>query len=191
MKQINSAILKAELKDLQEVVNEQLDELISLDGKIPQIEFDIIMENIRKIYSDLQLLYRLNDPLEKKIPTEERLSAPEQVVTSQPSPVIRREEIPAGRPAEIPSNQPASSSSHGNIPTDIKALININDKFLFINELFDGNLRDYSLAIEQLNSIKEKPASFAFIDGLMRENFWDTQSPAFRKLREILEKRFV
>jgi hypothetical protein len=83
------------------------------------------------------------------------------------------------------------AGSRENIPEDIKSLIHINEKFLFINELFGGNLRDYAQAIERLNSLKEKRTTLALLDEMFVSNLWDAQSAAFKKLREIIEKRFA
>ena len=73
---------------------------------------------------------------------------------------------------------------------DIKSLININDKFLFINDLFDGDYKEYSKTIEIFNNFDEKGEAFDFLNMLMKDNLWNSASPAFQKLKEIVEKRF-
>ena len=75
-------------------------------------------------------------------------------------------------------------------PGDIKSIININDKFLFINELFDGDYKEYTHTIEIFNNFDDKGEAFEFLDSLLKNNLWNSTSPAFLKLKEILEKRF-
>jgi hypothetical protein len=73
---------------------------------------------------------------------------------------------------------------------DIKSIININDKFLFINELFDGDYKEYTHTIEIFNNFDDKGEAFEFLDSLLKDNLWNSTSPAFLKLKEIVEKRF-
>ena len=75
-------------------------------------------------------------------------------------------------------------------PADIKSLININDKFSFINELFDGDYKEYTHTIEIFNNFGERGEAFDFLDSLLKNNLWNSTSPAFLKLKEIVEKRF-
>jgi hypothetical protein len=220
MKEINIKILKDELRDLQEALNEQLVALINYDGKLPRIEFDIIMENLRRIYDTMNKLYRLNDPDEKiksfplqgnTIPSTEK--KPERTVETRADNTtqIAEKKIEPKKPQEEAATaslfsfedlgftqklQEAREKSMGarsgqSKSGDLKSLININDKFLFINELFDGNLRDYSIAIEKLNSIKEKTEAFGYLTELMKQNVWNSQSNALTKLTGIIEKWFV
>ena len=76
-------------------------------------------------------------------------------------------------------------------PVDIKSLISINDKFLFINELFDGDYKEYTHAIGIFGNFEEKKETFDFLDTLLKDNLWNSTSPAFLKLKEIVEKRFI
>jgi len=51
-----------ETRWLLEAINEQYEAICSHGDRIPQIEFDIIMDNLRKFYEDLQTLKRMDDP---------------------------------------------------------------------------------------------------------------------------------
>ena len=73
---------------------------------------------------------------------------------------------------------------------NLKSAISINEKFMFINELFDGNLREYNETVETLNGFKNLDQAADFLDLMRKKNFWDTGSNAFRKLKELVERRF-
>ncbi len=73
---------------------------------------------------------------------------------------------------------------------NLRSAITINDKFMFINELFDGNLREYNETIETLNGFKTLDQAGDYLDLMRRKNFWDTGSNAFKKLQELVEKKF-
>ena len=59
---MNRELIKNELQWLLEAINEQYGIIQQHGDKIPQIEFDILMENLRKFYEDMILLQRMNDP---------------------------------------------------------------------------------------------------------------------------------
>ena len=67
---MDKSIITRELQILLEAINEQFEIIREYEDFIPQIEFDMIMENVRKLYETFHRLQRLNDPLlfvEKKI----------------------------------------------------------------------------------------------------------------------------
>ena len=185
---------------LMETIREQFETLDAFEGKIPILEFDIIMENVRKLYEDLYLLQHLNDPYDyiKKFPA---FTPPVQKVEKQEDPAEQKEE-------DVKSDLLTSKTSSFNDKLmeareqslgprfsqtnqgDIKSLININDKFLFINELFDGDYKDYTQAIDTFNTFTEKRDAFDFLDSLLKNNLWNSTSAAFIKLKEIVEKKF-
>ena len=266
---MNKEIIKDELKWLLEAINEQYEAIQEHGDKIPHIEFDILMENVRKFYDDMRLLQRLNEPVvlpEKgihtgsaahgetnvvpgageipghgmPIPVPSRVSTtPVVTVTfSEPEPeaagpagaeepgvpvqagpvhfkpagvVTARHETTAAskKPAKMPeidlfaSEEPTFSiklkearerSLGPKIPSErienLKAAISINEKFMFINELFDGNLREYNETVETLNGFKNLDQAADFLDLMRKKNFWNTGSNAFKKLKELVERRF-
>ncbi|MCX6304546.1 MAG: hypothetical protein NT040_06225 [Bacteroidetes bacterium] len=267
---MNTEIIKDEIKWLLEAINEQYDAIHLHGGKIPQIEFDILMENVRKFYETMHLLQRLNDPIvypEKRANTHSafqrmpgtaaesrgtaRPPAPEppkqpaeatsgvKVRFSEPEPVAQKPEVPdegsiaafhpgavqfkpAGPASVRQETAPASKKSMKpqeidlfaaeepafsiklkearektlgpKIPSDrienLKTAISINEKFMYINELFDGNLREYNETIETLNGFKTLDQAADFLDLMRKKNFWNTGSNAFKKLKDLVERRF-
>jgi hypothetical protein len=242
---MNKQIIKDEIQWLLEAINEQYETIHRQGEKIPQIEFDILMENVRKFYSNMQLLQRLNDPhatIAKTIEPEkpEKQQVPEEkVVSAEPLPVAARVVEPPVEAALPPESKPAhfkpaaslqtrkeavslsnSAAKPGlidlfaeeepvftiklkearekslgpKIPSErienLKAAIVINDKFMFINELFEGNLRDYNEAIDTLNGFTTIDEAAGYLDMMRKKNFWDTGSNAFRKLKDLVDRRF-
>ena len=75
--------------------------------------------------------------------------------------------------------------------TDIKSAISLNDKLLFIKDLFNGYSLAYSEAIELLNRYDD----FASADGFLQTNYarknnWADKPETVDKLYAILRKRF-
>jgi len=74
--------------------------------------------------------------------------------------------------------------------TDLRTSIGINDKFLFINELFDGNLRIYEEAIQKLNSSLTIAQTDLLLLDLKIVYNWDSESPTVKKFVELVRKKF-
>jgi SNF2 family DNA or RNA helicase len=212
---MNNEIVNNQVTELLETINEQVDALREYKDKIPRIEFDLLLGNIRKLYETLRLLQRMNDPFE-------HLSKPDPVRPDPaagpvPDPIIRLADKPRPSSRKEAQEEKKAEKENGpdlfageeptfNIrlrearkespgaeiarPEHLKALISINDKFIFINELFDGNLREYNETIETLNGFKDRKQAFEFYDLVRNKNLWDPAGTAFRKLQEVLEKKF-
>jgi len=73
---------------------------------------------------------------------------------------------------------------------DLRTTIGINDKFLFINELFEGNMRIYDEAIQKLNAgTTIAQADLLLLDLKIAYN-WDSNSPTVKKFVELVRRKF-
>lgn len=231
---MNTTILREEIQWLLEAINEQYEVIKTHEDKIPQIEFDILMENVRSLYEKLHLYNRSNDPFAMfdhpvketvavKImePIATRASVTEKIEPGpkEGTPVIKihydetvenfsktessstdqqwqgadlfNSEL-TGFSGKLQEARQQSLGPRGKRTTsnDLKAMISINEKFLFINELFDGNLREYNETIEALNRFSDARSALEFLDLSRKKNLWNSESIAFSKLKELLEERF-
>ncbi|MEN8224684.1 MAG: hypothetical protein ABFS05_04915 [Bacteroidota bacterium] len=73
---------------------------------------------------------------------------------------------------------------------DLKMAIGINDKFLFINELFKGNPGEYNDALEQLNTAGAMTEAEASINTFRTKYDWSDQSEAYNRLKKIVQAKF-
>lgn len=244
MKPVNKEILKDEIQWLLEAIDEQFVAIKSYERMIPQIEFDIIMENIRKVYQNLHMLQNTEDPysyFEDKIreesviktmvsdtsneetilqtPQEEVLEPVFKIQIGEPEAVqqeVDPDPLLKKKPARIQVQEQTSDmdmfsdagsgftdklkeareKSFGHrtyqVKTDdLKAAININEKFLIINELFGGNLRDYNETIEKFNGFQDIKIAMEYLDLLRKKNVWDSGSGVFCRLKELVENKFA
>jgi hypothetical protein len=75
---------------------------------------------------------------------------------------------------------------------DLKAAIGINEKFLFINKLFDGNGQQYNDAIERINNSGSHSAAKRIIDEELFPKYdWQTDSEPVKEFLELVERRFI
>lgn len=73
---------------------------------------------------------------------------------------------------------------------DLKSVIGINDKFLFVNELFGGSMEKYNKSIENLNDLKTLNGAMIYLNELKIELQWNSSNEAYRKLSELVRRKF-
>ena len=75
---------------------------------------------------------------------------------------------------------------------DLKAAIGINEKFLFINQLFEGNLQEYSVAIEKLNSASDLQVAKQLLATEFASRYnWHNSDEHVQHFMELVERRFI
>lgn len=74
---------------------------------------------------------------------------------------------------------------------DLKASIGINEKFKFINELFEGNLQKYNDGITKLNSFQNSEEANSLLLSLKDEFSWNEDSEAFQELNDMVIRRYL
>jgi len=244
---MNREIIHNQLSELLEAIQEEYEIIRANEGRIPQIEFDILLDNIRKFYEHLHLLQKVRAghapslPSQPPLPVQTRhapplpsqpplpvqtghapsLPAPDEPGHAPPLPPSPPPEIKAvERPRSAIRQEEAAEKKTktadldlfaGEEPTfnmklrearemslpqkpepveHLKQLISINDKFIFMNELFDGNLKEYNDTVETLNRFTSKNEAFDYLDQLMKKNLWELESGTLMKLKEIVERYY-
>ena len=92
--------------------------------------------------------------------------------------------------ASVPACTVASHQQRKPI-SDLKKAIGLNEKFLFINHLFDGNLQVYNQAIEYLDASPSKVAAKEYIQNTLVPQFgWEQESNTCQLFMELVERRF-
>lgn len=76
-------------------------------------------------------------------------------------------------------------------PTDLKSIIGINEKFQFINELFDGNMKEYTVALDQINNFSSKQEADSYLSNLKEMYKWPTDNEVANNFKEIVKRLFV
>ena len=74
--------------------------------------------------------------------------------------------------------------------SDIKAAIGINDRFQFANDLFQGNMQEYEIGIQQLNSSENIDSAMIYFHSLQQLYSWDLENDTVKRLLELVERRY-
>ncbi len=73
---------------------------------------------------------------------------------------------------------------------NLKLAIGINEKFFFLNELFEGKMNEYNDAIEELDQKDTFKDAIVHIELLKENKNWDEDSEAYVQLKGFLERKF-
>lgn len=73
---------------------------------------------------------------------------------------------------------------------DLRIAIGVNEKFMFINDLFSGNLREYTDFIQKLNDVQTSDKAIEILMKTKDEKRWVPNSLSFTTLKEIMIKKF-
>ena len=71
-----------------------------------------------------------------------------------------------------------------------KLEVNLNDKFRFINELFKQNQLEYTIAIEQINTIDSWAEINQYLNSLKNIYGWNEENEAVKRIFLLAKGRF-
>ena len=278
-----SQIKKEYSLELISIIKEQTETLLAYEHKVPQIEIDIVKDNLKKLYeivdgmnktSAIQENYPLQEQLiddeinnlideaesqfikedglpsendllieqekafeeqntidliEPEIPDEETITKVHEDILNQVEEAVEeiiaqsKPEIPSqNTPTELPipteetgnekrtihvldvdpedeedENEAVSDDAMVNKSINLKAIkslkngIGINDKFMIINDLFEGHAKSYNKAILTIDSAPDRKQALYILADLKAENFWENNDFAFKQLKTYVERRFL
>ncbi|MEZ5196547.1 MAG: hypothetical protein R2764_09140 [Bacteroidales bacterium] len=92
--------------------------------------------------------------------------------------------------AEGKKEQSVADKMQKNKILGLKAAIGINEKFFFINELFEGNMKDYNEAIEKLDNCESIELANQLVSSYSDEREWDQESDALSQLQGFIDRKF-
>ena len=73
---------------------------------------------------------------------------------------------------------------------DLKSAIGLNQKFLLMNDLFDGENELFNNAINKINAFNTLPEAIVFIEGEL-SSAWDKENSSVLNFMDLVERRFM
>jgi hypothetical protein len=138
-----------------------------------------------------------NNPVESHIPIEQEQARHKQTAEkTEPKHEQKPEKHGDSKKSvhELLSESAQKKTSHIGTVLQTKPLHNIedaigvNDKFLFIRELFSSNTSRYKETIDALNNASDFNSAYSYIE----KNFqWDSENEATQKLLELVRRRHI
>ena len=139
----------------------------------------------------------------KEKPAEEVQKPIVEKQQANPQPLIAKQEPPKEAPTTKPQqrslndlfnerredNSISSQYQHAKVG-DLTKAISINDKFIYIKELFHNRGEDFSISIRQLNDCKTMEEAFDCLEQLKQKFFWDSKSDAYLSFCDLLRRKY-
>lgn len=155
------------------------DKSITSETLTPAVQVDTSQETIQEVTIE-EKEFSIN---------EEDLPQPSEEKPSRP---LSINEIMSAQRKKTGTNPLfAARRSDGEKISDLKSAISLNDKLLFIKDLFNGYSLAYSEAIELLNRYDDFASAEAFLQAnYAQKNNWTDKQATVEKLYAVLRRRF-
>lgn len=73
---------------------------------------------------------------------------------------------------------------------DLRTIININDKFSFMSELFHNNMKAYNDFILRLNSYTDREEALAYVAEVAAQYMWHENSMVVKSFYKVFDRKF-
>jgi len=167
-----------EEKNLEEIADESIDEIKEF------LEVEEVIETAQP-FNDLESLIFGDAEIEK---SEDSLEDIQEVKD-----LTLEEELEDTIPVDIIANlfEPLKPSSlNDKLQTNIQ--IGLNDRIVFVKNLFEGSQEDFNRVISQLNTFKTEKEAKKFITKMVKPDYnWSEQEELEDRLLTIIERRFA
>ncbi|MDR2283620.1 MAG: hypothetical protein LBE37_10440 [Sphingobacterium sp.] len=181
------------------VVPVQTEAPASFVGQAPATETKISFEEEQRAEEPVSPIKKEEEPVVREVIEEKKVLVVEQVevkvetVIQEEStrPLTINELIQQQRLAGVNMTQQFQTSNAQERVTDLKSAVSLNDKLLFIKDLFNGYSLAYSEALELLNRFN----NFAEADAFLQSNYalkngWTEKPQTVDKFYILLRKKF-
>jgi hypothetical protein len=151
-------------------------------------------KNIVRTMDEPQIVREINDvkaiieeveeaPKQEEMISELENSISDVILTHSSEPVV-------AKPVEVEDNSLAAKLAKKKIENLVTA-VGINEKFLFTNELFDGNTEHFIKTINELNNLASFEEANGYLSNLVTKNNWETEEAPYLKLLALVERKFL
>lgn len=171
----------------------------SAQGPVPGLLTDVQTSRPEPLY--VSVPEPVKTPEVQPVSESVKEPVPESTYPSVPVPPLATPPAPYQQPKPVQSlndiissqkAQQGTASQYKQSPiTDLKSGVNLNDKLLFIKDLFNGYSLAYSEAMEILNRFE----TFESADNFLKSNYavknnWAAKQTTVEKFYEVLRRRF-
>ncbi len=146
---------------------------------------------------DISQPQHINTPVVDKKIVEEPIAqpqatttpTPQRTVVSQPDLFSKAEDLNA-KLGKMQSGTSVADKLQKQEALPLQQMIGVNDKFYFVNALFEGDVAAYQSMLKTLTHCKSRTEEQAQLTSLSASYAWEKDNPAMEKLLEVLDKRW-
>ena len=193
-------------RQLSERITERIE---NIPDDFRAIDKDALLNDIRNLYDTILDLeassgtttVSANEP----VITQKKEPEPQAAVNSEPvAPVSKATKVVAKKEpslVEVKESDPRQEvdSDEGTLAgklnqkpiTDLRSGIPLNEKFGFIQNLFQNNASDYGDAILKMNNANDQDEALSYFNKLTERKAWDMENAQVKSLRSYIERRHL
>jgi hypothetical protein len=189
-------------KEILAEIQQQVRVFEQQNYQISDIELDLFLANAKFLVDHAHIMKRLQDvapavhlPAEEPVvavptlPVEEVISTP--VVETTPEPVQEAKPTINDLLADRPDATLATKFESEPI-ADLKAIINLNDKLVFVKDLFNGYSLAYQEAIDTLNKLGSLEEAKNYLnENYAQINDWAAHEATSARFYELVSRRYA
>lgn len=209
---MDKSTIRKEIAALINSIKEHSDN-IGDNKHIPQLELELILHKIEKLYQKSIVFNHLNSngdnaisskPIVETPKVEAKQEVVKPVVSEKPIDLFGSEippvtekpkqekkvEKPAGRTGGKEEKPVVVNKIQKPSIQDLTKAIGLNDKFVFANDLFEGNMQEYNIAIQQLNGAGSLESAMDYFSNLQQLYEWDMEKETVKQLIDLVDRRY-
>ncbi|HAN18560.1 MAG: hypothetical protein A2X13_13985 [Bacteroidetes bacterium GWC2_33_15] len=172
---------QSEKEDNVKEKNVSTNKPVIIEKTLPEPEI-IFEKNIKK--EEIKKGPVVDEEKQKKVNQKKQDSTTEIIADRFQSKTFMHDTISKGKT----DTRDVSSKMKSKPIKDINSAIGLNDKFVFIRELFNGNKEQFSETIQLLNNFD----TFENAIGFLKDNFkWDFEEATVEKLVELVHRKYT
>ncbi len=171
----------------KEVVVLQIDEL-EIDAELEQMKKSAEVKTVTGIKNRPVIQF---DPFDDVPPTVIQQQKKVPVSENEPTHTDSKTELPSFNDSVQATTTSKDSSLLGTPIKDLKKAIGMNDRYLFINELFAGDETMYERSIKTINSFTIYPEAEYWIRRELKLKLaWDEKNETVKQFDHLVKRRF-
>lgn len=187
------------------------DAIENIPNGFRSIDRDRLLNDIRELYDAVldtepsEYVVAESPEVEATDPEPEASKEPELVIETVPEPeAVAEVETQTKEPeqTELPvetetqaENDPDEGTLAGKLNqkpiSDLRSGVPLNEKFGFIQNLFQNNASDYGDAIMKMNNAEDQEVALTYFDKIADRKGWDSENVQVRTLRNYIERRHL
>ena len=208
---MDKSTIRKEIAALINSIKEHSDN-IGDNKHIPQLELELILHKIEKLYQKSIVFNHLNSNgdnirnADNAISSKPIVETPKAEVKQETMKPIASDKSIDLFGSEIPpvtekSKQEKKVEKKEEKPVvvnkiqkpsiqDLTKAIGLNDKFVLANDLFEGNMQEYNIAIQQLNGAGSLESAMDYFSNLQQLYEWDMEKETVKQLVDLVDRRY-
>ena len=161
---------------------------------IDAIKVEHHIEAVRKSIGEQKPLFELDEEIKEEIPVVEKpIQSSESIIESVEKNKKEDEVLSINDKFSSNADHQTLADKLGQQPIkDLTKSIGLNQKFLFMNDLFEGENEKYKEAVEVINNFSTFIDADKYINNDLKNKFnWDLDSISAQKFIDLVKRRFL